>query len=146
MDIFKAILEHIGAFFQLQDQLKAWSQTSPVLAGIVIFVIVIVAANFIVTQVVELKKRLFGRQRHGIRAWAGLALGACLAALISAGTVLNLQQTSVSPQMELPQAECPLRDTEVGRPIVSGGRRFVRGGRGILRGRAYKRQAILESP
>ncbi len=83
MDIFKAILEQIGAFFQLQDQLKAWSQTSPVLAGIVIFVIAIVAANFIVTQAIELKNRLFGR-RHSARAWLGLALGACLAGLISA--------------------------------------------------------------
>jgi len=112
MDIFKALLEQIGAFFQLQDQLKAWSQTSPALAGIVIFVIAIVAANFIVTQAMELKNRLFGR-KHSIRAWAGLALGACLAALISAGTVLNLRQAS---------AMVPVFDREsdvvIGRPLA----------------------------
>lgn len=113
MEIFTKILEQIGAFFQLHDQLKAWSQTNPVLAGVVIFVIVIIAVNFVVTQVVELKNKLFGRWKHSVRAWAGLTLGTCMAALISAGTVANLRQAS---------AAVPIFDKEfdvvIGRPLV----------------------------
>lgn len=97
MDILKKILEQFGAFFQLQEQLTALSKTNPVLAGIVIFIIAIVVTNVIVTQAIELKNKFFGQWRPGVLAWAGLGAGLCLAALISAGTVLNLSQATAPP-------------------------------------------------
>lgn len=112
MDILKKILEQFGAFFQLQEQLTALSRTNPVLAGIVIFIIAIVVTNVIVTQAIELKNKFFGQWRPGALAWTGLGAGFCLAALISAGTVLNLRQTTASA----PVLDKDL-DIVVGRPL-----------------------------
>jgi ABC-type amino acid transport substrate-binding protein len=113
MDIFKQILEQFGAFFQLQEQLKSLATTNPIVAGIIIFIISIVVANLVITQIIELKKRFFGKQRNSALAWSGLILGGCLAGLISASTVLNLRQTSAA----MPEFDKDL-DIVVGRPLV----------------------------
>src|SRR3954447_13204266 len=95
MDFFTKILEQFGAFFRIQEQLYSLSNSNPVLAGIVVCAITLFAANIVVTQIIEIKNRFIG-QRHSSLAWAGLAVACCVAALISAGVVLNLRNASAA--------------------------------------------------
>jgi ABC-type amino acid transport substrate-binding protein len=91
-DIFTKILEQFGAFFQVQQQLSSLSNSNPVIAGALIFAITVFAANIVVSQLIEFRKRFFGEWIHSRLAWAGLAAGLCVAALISTGVVLNLRK------------------------------------------------------
>lgn len=112
MDFFTKILEQFGAVFRLQEQLSTLSNSNPVVAGVVICAITLFAANIIVTQIVEIKNRFFGQQIQGRLAWIGLAAGVGIAALISAGVVLNLRQaTAATPVLEV-------KSTIIGSPLV----------------------------
>jgi ABC-type amino acid transport substrate-binding protein len=113
MDFFTKILEQFGAFFRLQDQLSSLSSSNPVVAWLVILVMAMFIANIAITQVVEFKNKFSGQWRHSRLAWAGLIAGFCMAGLVSAGVVLNLQQaTAAVPAFDKDS------ETIVGRPLV----------------------------
>jgi polar amino acid transport system substrate-binding protein len=113
MDFFTKILEQFGAFFRLQDQLSSLSNSNPVAAWLVILVIAMFIANIAITQVIEFKNKYFGQWRHNRLAWAGLIVGVCLAGLVSAGVVLNLQQATAA----VPTFDKDL-DIVIGRPLL----------------------------
>src|SRR5437763_8697507 len=113
MDFFTKILEQFGAFFRLQDQLSSLSSSNPVAAWLVILVMAMFIANIAITQAVEFKNKFSGQWRHSRLAWAGLIAGLCMAGLVSAGVVLNLQQaTAAVPTFDKDS------ETIVGRPLV----------------------------
>jgi ABC-type amino acid transport substrate-binding protein len=94
LDIFTKILEQFGAFFRLQEQLSSLSNNNPVIAAAVIFVLTVIVANVVITQIIEIRKKFLDdwiRSRFG---WAGLLVGFSLTALVSTAIVLNLRQAS----------------------------------------------------
>jgi ABC-type amino acid transport substrate-binding protein len=96
MDFLKKIIEQFEAFFQLHDHLSPLSNTNPYLAGAVVFVLTLFVANIAITQLIEFRKRFFGGWIHNRFAWAVLIVGICLAALVSAGVVLNLRKATAA--------------------------------------------------
>ena len=97
LDIFPTIenvLEQFGSIFQIRKQLSSMSTASPVLAGIVIFVLILIVANMAITQFIEFRNKFVTRWIHSRAALTGL--GACLvvAAAASVGIVLDLRKAA----------------------------------------------------
>jgi ABC-type amino acid transport substrate-binding protein len=113
MEVFTKVLEQFGGVVRLQELISSLSNSNPILAGLVIFVITLVLASVIVIQFIEVKDRFLGRWRHSRLAWIGLIVAVSLAGLISAGTVMNLQQLSAA----VPVFDKGL-DIVIGRPLL----------------------------
>jgi ABC-type amino acid transport substrate-binding protein len=113
LDIFTKILEQFGAFFRLQAQLSSLSNNNPILAGMVIFVLIVIVANIAITQFIEFRNKFFGQWVHSRLAWTSLVVGFCAAALVSTSIVLNLRQ-AVAPVPTLVVES----DTVMGRPLL----------------------------
>jgi hypothetical protein len=113
LDIFTKILEQFGAFFRLQEQLSSLSNNNPILAGVVIFVLIVIVVNIAITQFIEFRNKFFGQWLHNRFAWTGLVVGFFAAALVSTSIVLNLRK-AVAPVPTLVVES----DTVIGRPLL----------------------------
>jgi ABC-type amino acid transport substrate-binding protein len=108
------LLEELGSFFKLEDKLTSLSLNRPILAGLVILILIMVGGSVVISKLIELYKKFFDSWIHSRAALATLASCIVLAAMASAGIVLNLRRaTEPVPVFILPDS-----DTVVGRPLL----------------------------
>lgn len=107
------VIDQYGSFLQLRDKLTALSNSSPVAATILIFIMVFIGVNILVTQTIELRRKFFGEWMHNALAWIGLAIGALIAALTSAGLVVDMRRASAPVPILVVDT-----DTVIGRPLL----------------------------
>lgn len=113
LDPLNSVMNDYGSLLQMREKLAALSTTNPVIATLLIFVMLFVGVNIVVTQTVELKKKFLGEWRHNILAWIGLAVGALVAGMASVAMVLDLRRgTSPVPVLVADT------DTVIGLPLL----------------------------
>ena len=113
LDPLNTVMNDYGSLLQIRDKLTALSNTSPVAATILIFIMSFIGLNIVVTQTVELQRKYLGEWRHNAWAWIGLAAGALLAGVTSAAIVVDLRRASSPvPAMVVDT------DTVIGRPLL----------------------------
>ena len=69
LDPLNSVMNDYGSLLQLRDKLTALSNTSPVIATILIFVMAFIGINMVATQTIELQKKFAGEWRaqyHGL--------------------------------------------------------------------------------
>ena len=113
LNIFTGVIEQFGTFFQLRDKLTVLSNNNPVAATVLVFIMTMIAANIVVTQVVEFKRKFLGEWIRSPLAWVGLVLGAVIGGLISTGVVLNLRKASAPVPVLVVDT-----NTVIGRPLL----------------------------
>jgi ABC-type amino acid transport substrate-binding protein len=88
------MFENVSVIFKLEEHLVSLAQANPAIAVILTFVLIVVGANVIVTQVLEFRKFLRGRWIHHWLAWVGLAAGLCAVLLLSINIVQSLKEST----------------------------------------------------
>jgi len=113
LDPLSSVMSDYGSLLQLREKLTALSNTNPVMAAALIFIMSFVGVNIVVTQTVELKRKFLGEWRHSVLAWVGLAAGALLAGVISVTIVLDFRKASFPVPVLLAYT-----DTVIGLPLL----------------------------
>jgi ABC-type amino acid transport substrate-binding protein len=94
LDPLNSVMTDYGSLLQMRDKLTGLSNTNPVMAAVLIFIMSFVGVNIVATQTVELQKKFLGEWRHNVFAWIGLAVGALIAGVVSVTIVLDLRRAS----------------------------------------------------
>lgn len=94
-DVLMQIVEQFGTLLKLREQLTTLSNDRPLVAGVLIFLMIIVATKIIVSQLIDFF-RTFGSWARRPVVVLPLILGLSVAGLASAGLVLDLRRNSQS--------------------------------------------------
>jgi len=113
LDPLNNVMNDYGSLLQMRDKLTALSNTNPVIATILVFVMAFIGINIVATQTIEMQKKFSGEWRRNAMAWTGLALGALIAGIASIGIVTDLRRASSPIPVLLVDS-----DTVIGRPLL----------------------------
>jgi ABC-type amino acid transport substrate-binding protein len=113
LDPLNTVMNDYGSLLQIRDKLTTLSNSSPVMAGILIFVMSFIGLNILATQTMELPKKMLGEWRHSPLAWIGLAAATLVAGVAAYGIVVDLRRASSPVPVLLVDT-----DTVVGRPLL----------------------------
>src|ERR1700742_943019 len=94
LDPLNSVMNDYGSLLQLRDKLTALSNTNPVIATILVFIMAFIGINMVATQTIELQRKFSGEWRRNVTAWTGLVLGALIAGVASIGIVTDLRRAS----------------------------------------------------
>lgn len=112
LELIVKLLEDIGSLWKLRDAFIALSQTYPVVAGVIVFLLLIILAYLVATNVANLAVQIYlWLQRPGSA--LGIILGLIFAGVMSTGVVLSIR-TATAP---VPIFSVD-KDTFIGEPLL----------------------------
>jgi ABC-type amino acid transport substrate-binding protein len=93
LDPIVKFFDHMSSLWKLRDALVALCQSNPVVAGAIIFFLLIVLVYLIVTNAANLALKAYSWLQHPASA-AGVVLGLIVAGVVSTGMVLSIRMTA----------------------------------------------------
>jgi ABC-type amino acid transport substrate-binding protein len=88
------MFEQVSVIFKLEEHLLSLAKENPGLAVILIFALIVVGANVVISQIIEFRKLLRGGWLQHRAAWIALAAGLCVVLFLSFRIVDTLREST----------------------------------------------------